>query len=117
MPKRVETETVVVFSDADEFAVVDTMHPRMRRACEEVIRRMGRGHERRPTDGVRGGRKVRWEFEIPVEAIRVPRAPREVTEAQRSAGRENMARLRENARDHPEASAPDGVGDGSEVGK
>jgi hypothetical protein len=38
-----ETETVILINDADEFAIVDTMHGRFRRACQEVIRRTGRG--------------------------------------------------------------------------
>jgi hypothetical protein len=110
MSTRGEIETVIIVNDEDEFATVDTMHARFRRACEEVIRRTGRGRERNPDHGIRDGRKVRWEFEVPKEAIAVPRVPREATEAQRAAARENMARLREIARQPAEIGAPDAAG-------
>jgi hypothetical protein len=120
MSTRAETETVIVFNDEDEYATVDTMHGRVKRACEQVIHRMGRGREGKQNHGIRDGRKVRWEFKIPKEAIAVPRVPkrRELTQEQRASlaerGRTALARNRAQA---VQVLAPDGSSKGSRQGE
>jgi hypothetical protein len=52
---RQETETVIVLNGGEEFAIVDTMHGRFRRACERIIQQMGR--ELHLDAGRRSGKK------------------------------------------------------------
>ncbi len=113
---RAERETVIVLNSADDYAVVDTMHPSFRRACEEVIRRTGRGRERNATNGVRDGRKVRWEFEIPLETMRAATAEaRHIkTDLQRAAAAQQLrvARLSRNRCRNDRRGAHDAVSEG-----
>jgi hypothetical protein len=85
MPRRKETETIIVLNDGNESAIVDTMHGPFRRACERTIEQMGRGRELNLDAGRRSGKKVRWTFEIPAECIPVPRPPRRLSDEQRAA--------------------------------
>jgi hypothetical protein len=85
MPSREETETIILLNDGEEFAIVDTMHGRFRRACERIIEQMGRGRELNLDAGRRSGKKVRWAFEIPAECVSVPRPPRRLSDEQRAA--------------------------------
>ena len=117
MTTKAETETLIILNDEDEFAVVDTMHGRVRRACEEVIRRMGRGRERNLDHGIHDGKKVRWEFEIPVEAIRVPMAPpapKQLTteEREKIGQRLKDARSRRESMQAVMVGDPDAAGEG-----
>lgn len=116
MPRGEETETIIVINDADDFAIVDTMHGRFRRACEDVIQRTGRGRERNREHGIRDGRKVRWEFEIPKECVRLPRPPRELSEEQRETLAARMRDRRAHARPNGEATASVGDPNAGEVG-
>jgi hypothetical protein len=57
MASREETETVIVWTLADEKATVSTLMPKIARLC----RRAG-GEEIRQGEGIREGRKEAWTF-------------------------------------------------------
>lgn len=93
MPEKAETETIITWTSADEFATVYTMHKKILGRCLRLgAKEINHDH------GIRDGKKVSWTFLVPIDcvSIRPARKGRVLSAEERQRARERF--LKSNPR-------------------